>query len=278
MYSQPSNHQTVLVQTPPNTQPSFLEKLPFGDLLNSPSIWMYTCGGLLLITIAIFAYTQSQIKKLQKSLRFEKFKSQELQKKIKLALVTIKKMETNPDLVHSREFNLDYLRMRMDEEVFHFAIVNRIKISIKDIISSALRPNTANQTVGIASTSGRQVDETFDVTYETSSEGVRIQRVLFRIQIKLVKLPTQSTSATIAQVIECVDKFLGPEEGRENWQPIIQGRIVIVHWDQKAKPTPLLVLETREGGNVTMRDPRQQDKFNQTSKTKNKSAKSKSKK
>ena len=263
----------VLSQVPASPQPSQSPKTPLPEFLSSASIWMYSTLGMVIVLIAFAVYTQNQLKKLKKKLKFEQFKHNEVKKKLKLALVTIKKLETNPDLVHSREFNLDYLRMRMDEEVFHAAIVNRIKIRIKDVISTALRPNTSHQTVGVASTSGRQIDETFDVTYETMGNGVKIERVLFRIQVKLVKLPTQSTNATIAQIIECIEKYLGPEEGREGWQPTIHGRIVVIQWDQKAKPTPLLVLETREGGNVTMRNP---SKNPTTKKKKRQRAKSKS--
>ena len=162
-------------------------------------------------------------------------------------------METNPDLIHSREFNLDYLRLRMDEEVFHYAIVNQIKIRVKQLISVALRPNTSQHQVGIAAT-GRQVDETFDVTYETEARGKRVKRILFRIQVKMTKLPTQSTSSTINQIIDCIEKFLSPNADHENWQPAIQGRVVLMEWDQKAKPTPLLVLEqSGDGGNVSFR-------------------------
>lgn len=259
--------QNILAQTSSSPQKTESQSSFLPGFISSASISVYSSVGLLILLVAFGLYSQNKIKKLNKALRFAKFKHKELQKKLKLALVTIKKLETNPDLVHSREFNLDYLRMRMDEDVFHFAIVNRIKVRIKDVISTALRPNTAQHTVGVATTSARQVDETFDVTYETEGQGVRIERVLFRIQIKLVKLPTQSTNATITQIIECVEKFLGPEDGRENWQPTIHGRIVIVHWDQKAKPTPLLVLATREGGNVTMRDPRKQGVIKQKQKS-----------
>lgn len=178
---------------------------------------------------------------------------------MKLALETIRKMETNPDLVHSREFNLDYLRMRMSEEVFHFALVNQIKIKVKDKISLSLRPSQANQgSVGISSSTGRQVDETFDVEYETGVAPNIVKRVLFRAQIRLVKLPTQATSSTITQIINCIETYLSPREDDDTWQPTIQGRIVYIHWDQKAKPTPLLVLEqSNEGVNVTFRTSRQ---------------------
>ncbi len=252
--------QNTTESTPANSIQLPVEKLS----IPTGPIWFYSSVGLFLLLIFYAIYSNKKLKQAQKSLRFETFKTKELQKKIKLALVTIKKMETNPDLIHSREFNLDYLRMRMDEEVFHFTIVNFIKVRVKDLITVALRPGSAGNTIGIANTNGRQIKETFDVTYETESRGVRTERVLFRIQIKLTKLPTQSTSSTVGQIIDCIEKFLGSDEDRENWQPTIQGRIVAINWDQKAKPTPLLVLETREGGNVTMRNPRHQNLLNRT--------------
>ncbi|HBB31271.1 MAG TPA: hypothetical protein DDZ80_21040 [Cyanobacteria bacterium UBA8803] len=220
---------------------------------SSQQPWQLTSMGLLLLLVGLAVYGKLQLDAMGKKLRFEQFKTKDLQKKLKLALNTIHKMESNPDLVHSREFNLDYLRLRMEEEVFHFAIINQIKIKVKQLISVALRPTQASQTaVGIASTAGRQVDETFDVKYETESGGKRKMRVLFRIQVKLMKLPTQATSATISQIIDCIENFLSPED--ESWQPTIQGRIVSIHWDQKAKPTPLLVLQqSSEGVNVTLR-------------------------
>ncbi|MGI8500649.1 MAG: hypothetical protein ACR2LR_05855, partial [Hassallia sp.] len=218
-----------------------------------------TSGVLTLTVIGLIVYGKLQMKKLEKKIKFEKFRARELEKKFKLALETITKMETNPDLINSRDFNLDYLRMRMAEEVFHFAIVNQVKIKVKDQISQALRPNQAQQgVVGIANSSGRQVDHVFDVEYETNIEGVPAKRVLFRVQIRLMKLPTQATSASISQIIDCIETYLSPAEDQDTWQPTIQGRIAYMHWDQKAKPTPLLVLEqSNEGVNVTFRTSRQ---------------------
>jgi hypothetical protein len=225
----------------------------------APPFLIATCGGLALALIALIVYGKIQMNQLEKQLKFEKFRSRELEKKFKLALETIRKMETNPDLVNSRDFNLDYLRMRMAEEVFHFAIVNQVKIKVKDKISQALRPGQGQQgMVGIANSAGRQVDETFDVEYETTTQGECVKRVLFRIQIRLMKLPTQATSATISQIIDCIETYLSPAEDHDTWQPTIQGRIAHMHWDQKAKPTPLLVLEqSNEGVNVTFRTSRQ---------------------
>lgn len=225
----------------------------------APSVWMVTSGVLALLLVAFAIFTKMQSDKLNKKIRFEKFRTSEFEKKLKLALETIRKMETNPDLINSREFNLDYLRMRMAEEVFHFAIVNQVKIKVKDKITQALRPSQLNTgVVGIANSNGRQVDEIFDVEHEIGTAPNIIKRVLFRIQIRLMKLPTQATSATISQIIDCIETYLSPAEDHDTWQPTIQGRIAFMHWDQKAKPTPLLVLEqSNEGVNVTFRTSRQ---------------------
>lgn len=224
----------------------------------TPPVWIATSAGLGFLLIALIVYGKMQFNKFEKKLKFEHFRVRELEKKLKLALETIRKMETNPDLINSREFNLDYLRMRMDEEVFHFAIVNQVKIKVKDKITQALRPSQANTgVVGIASSTGRQVDEIFDVEHETGTAPDIKKRVLFRIQIKLMKLPTQTTSATISQIIDCIETYLSPAGDNDTWQPTIQGRIAHMHWDQKAKPTPLLVLEqSNEGVNVTFRTSR----------------------
>jgi hypothetical protein len=238
---------TVLVSSIPAQAP-VAEK----PRLDNP--WMLATGGLLILLVALGVYSQLQLKKLNKNLRFEEYKNKEMQKKVKLALQTISKMERNPDLIHSREFNLDYLRMRMDEERFHFAIVNQIKVKVKQKISVALRPRQAEVgMIGIAS-KPREVDEIFDVEYSPKDDPTAKKRVLFRIKIKLAKLPTQATSATISQLIDCIENFMSPDAEESHWQPTIQGRIAYMHWDQKAKPTPLLVIEqSNEGVNVTLR-------------------------
>ncbi|MDJ0705846.1 MAG: hypothetical protein QNJ46_21475 [Leptolyngbyaceae cyanobacterium MO_188.B28] len=219
-----------------------------------PNIWMMSSGILLIVLAGVSIFSSIQLEKTRKRLKFEEYKNRDLQKKVKLALGTITKMERNPDLIHSREFNLDYLRMRMDEDQFNFAIVNQLKVKVKQKISVALRPQQATQgMVGIAS-KPRQVDEMFDVEYTTSQALGAKKRVLFRIQIKLAKLPTQTTSTTINQIIDCIETFLKPDSDHSNWQPTLQGRIAYMHWDQKAKPTPLLVLEqSKDGVNVTFR-------------------------
>ena len=232
------------------TEPLFAQAPPpdAGKAAANLDIWMITTLVFLVSTIGVSLVLQAKLKQLSRKLRTEEFKNEELQKKFKRAVDTITKMEKNPDLIHSREFNLDYLRMRMEEETFHFGVVNQIKVKVKSKISVALRPTPENRGTG------RQVDETFDVQYETGTGGQVKKRVLFRIQIKLTKLPTQPTSATISQIIDCIETYLSPAADEDTWQPALQGRVAFIHWDQNAKPTPLLVLEqTNEGVNVTFR-------------------------
>jgi hypothetical protein len=244
----------------PTPQPTIAP--PPSNTVNNGLVWVYTTGGLVLLLVVLGTISAVQFNKLKKQVRFETYKNRELHKKLKFAVETIGKMERNPDLIHSREFNLDYLRMRMAEEVFHFAIVNQMKIKVKDKITIALRPTQALQgEIGIAST-GRQIDEIFDVEYEPGGDTPKgTKRVLFRIEIKILKLPTQPTSVTINQIIDCIETFLSPTHENDTWQPAIQGRIANMRWDQKAKPTPLLVLEqTQEGSNVTFRTTRMANK------------------
>ena len=222
--------------------------------LQSGQLWM-TMSGILLLALAGGAFfTKTTIQKLEKAKRFEEFKNRELKKKLQLSLQTITKMERNPDLVYSREFNLDYLRLRMEDSQFHFAIMNQIKIKVKEKISVALRPKQASEgLLGVAST-GRKVDEIFDVNYDLSDGHNGKQGVLFRIQIKLTKVPTQATSATVSQIVDSLLGYMSPETDHDKWQPTLQGRIAKIDWDQKAKPTPLLVLEQlNSGANVTFR-------------------------
>lgn len=204
---------------------------------------------LIIAAIVMIVLGKLEAKKLHKAIEFEQFKANDLKKKLKLALETIQKIESNPDLVHSREFNLDYLRMRMEEDMFHSLIVNRMKIKVTQIVTVALRPDTGKiNSVGIVGGS-RKINETFDVTYELQDrEGQWKTRVLFRIQINLVKLPAQSSSSTITEILECLEFYLSPELADDDWQPSIQNNVVTIEWDQNAKPTPLLVLEQIDKG------------------------------
>lgn len=241
----------------PKAKTTATQAVPTATQPTESPFWMYTSMGLAAALVVLGITSALQYRRLQKKLRFEMIKNRETTKRVEIAGETITKMEKNPDLIHARDFNLDYLRMRMAEEKFRFSIVNQSKIKIKQQISVALRPTQALEgELGMAS-AGRQIDQIFDVEYEPADMPKGTKRVLFRIEIKMVKLPTQPTSQTIGQIIDCIESFLSPGQENDSWQPTIQGRLANMRWDQAAKPTPRLVLEqTQEGSNVTFRTSR----------------------
>lgn len=59
----------------------------------NPPIWMFTSGALAVAIVGLALFTKVKISQLKKQKRFEEFKNQEFQKKLKLALDTISKME-----------------------------------------------------------------------------------------------------------------------------------------------------------------------------------------
>ncbi|MEY2977930.1 MAG: hypothetical protein ACO3NK_12575 [Prochlorotrichaceae cyanobacterium] len=238
-----------------NSSPQLIQtQSPVLAQVNVPQLvqdnpWLGLSSALCVALLGSIVFYRLQIRKVNKKVRFEQYKNQELTKKLKLALNTISKMEKNPDLVASREFNLDYLRMRMEEEHFNNAIMEQIRAKIKDKVATILRPKQTEMGIGVA-IPGRHVDAILDVSYAPRDRPEE-RKVLFRVQVKLVKIPTQPSSQTIAQLIDCVEHYIKPSEEDEYWQPTVQGKLLTMEWDQKAKPTPLLVLEQgQDGGNV----------------------------
>jgi hypothetical protein len=206
---------------------------------------------LLLGAIATTAYCYWQLRKNQQQLKFEKIKNNELTKKIKLALHTIDENERNPDLINSREFNLDYLSMRMEEPHFCEIILAQVKVNLRQKVAPALMPSEAD------SGHVRKVDVIFDVSYKPEHHDNTQIRVLFRIHVKLAKIPANGSQSILKDLAIGLESFVVASDEKRNWQPTIQGRLAIISWDQTAKPTPLLVIEqTNEGANVLMRNKR----------------------
>ncbi|MEI6063837.1 MAG: hypothetical protein WCQ26_04535 [Pseudanabaena sp. ELA748] len=206
---------------------------------------------LLWGAIGAGAYQYWQTRKSQKQLKIERIKNQELTKKLKLALHTIDEHERNPDLIHSREFNLDYLSMRMEESQFCEIILAQIKVNLRQKVAPALMPTEDDGgTV-------RKIDVIFDVSYQPEHHDDSQIRTLFRIHVKLAKIPSHSSQNILKDLMVGLESFVVASDQNRNWQPTIQGRLAIISWDQTAKPTPLLVIEqTNEGANVLLRNKR----------------------
>jgi hypothetical protein len=208
-------------------------------------------GVLLLGAIATSAYNYWQLRQTRQHLKVERIKNQELTKKLKLALHTIDDHERNPDLINSREFNLDYLSMRMGEPYFCDIILAQIKVNLRQKVAPALMPTDED------SGNVRKIDVVFDVSYQPEHHDDSQIRVLFRIHVKLSKIPAHGSQSILKDLAAGLESFVSASDENRNWQPTIQGRLAIISWDQTAKPTPLLVIEqTNEGANVLMRNKR----------------------
>lgn len=192
-----------------------------------------------------------QLRKNRQLLKIERLKNNELGKKLKLALHTIDENERNPDLIHSRDFNLDYLSMRMEEPHFCETILAQMKLNLRQKVTPALMPSEED------SGNARKVDVIFDVAYQPENHEDSQIRTLFRIHVKLAKIPTNGSQSILKELAIGLENFVVASDANRNWQPTIQGRLAVISWDQAAKPTPLLVIEqTNEGTNVLMRNKR----------------------
>jgi len=208
-------------------------------------------GVLLLSAIGATAYQSWQLRQARHQLKIEKLKNHDIAKKFKFALHTIDEHEHNPDLIHSREFNLDYLSMRMEEPNFCEIILAQIKVNLRQKIAPALMPTEED------SGHVRKVDVVFDVSFQPEHHDDSQIRTLFRIHVKLAKIPTHGSQSIVKDLATGLENFVSASDENRNWQPTIQGKLAVISWDQTAKPTPLLVIEqTNEGSNVLLRNKR----------------------
>jgi uncharacterized protein (DUF736 family) len=229
----------------------------FLGTLEQSTLPLQNTGGVSLLLILLWgglgaiAYYYWRLRKTRQLLRIERLKNNELAKKLYLALHTIDDLELNPDLIHSREFNLDYLSMRMEEPHFCEIILAQMKVNLRQKVAPALMP-TEEESGNV-----RKIDVIFDVSYQPEHRDDSQIRTLFRIQVKLAKIPVNGSQSILKELATGLENFVAASDANRNWQPTIQGRLAVISWDQAAKPTPLLVIEqTNEGTNVLMKNKR----------------------
>jgi len=229
----------------------------FLGTLEQSTLPLQNTGGVSLLLVLLWgaigatAYNYWQLRKNQQHLKIERLKTHELAKKLKLALHTIDEHERNPDLIHSREFNLDYLSMRMGEPHFCDIILAQIKVNLRQKVAPALMPTKED------SGNVRKIDVIFDVSFQPEHHDDSQIRTLFRIHVKLSKIPAHGSQSILKDLAIGLENFVVSSDENRNWQPTIQGRLAVISWDQSAKPTPLLVIEqTNEGTNVLMKNKR----------------------
>jgi hypothetical protein len=241
----------VLMTVKSNQESGFLGVLEQSTLPLQNTVGVSLLLVLLWGAIGATIYNYWQLQKNRQQLKIEKLKTSETAKKLKLALNMIDEHERNPDLIHSREFNLDYLSMRMEEPNFCEIILAQMKVNLRQKVAPALMPTEED------SGTVRKVDVIFDVSYQPEHHDDSQIRTLFRIHVKLAKIPAHGSQSILKDLATGLENFVVASDANRNWQPTIQGRLAVISWDQTAKPTPLLVIEqTNEGKNVLMKNKR----------------------
>jgi hypothetical protein len=245
------NTSRLVVAVPPKPADNWLNSLEqnLKPLQNTGGVSLLVV--LLCTAMGATAYYFWQSRQTKYQLKIERVKLQDLTKKLKLALHTIDEHEHNPDLISSREFNLDYLSMRMEEPYFCQVILAQIKVNLRQKVAPALMPSEED------SGNARKIDVVFDVSYKPEHHDDSQIRILFRINVRLSKIPSHGSQGILKDLALGLENFVSASEDNRNWQPTIQGKLAKISWDQSAKPTPLLVIEqTNEGSNVLLRNKR----------------------
>ncbi|MGL5033389.1 MAG: hypothetical protein ACRC6M_06260 [Microcystaceae cyanobacterium] len=241
----PTSSPLILAET---VQPASINSgTPVITTANS-SLWIVGAVGLSFILIVLGVVTKIKFNQKQQAIANLQQSNDQLQEELSTVNEKLEASTQNPDLHFAHSILLDYIRMRMDEEVFHYLVINQIRTGVTDLIGASLRRTVEIPEESRSSTSSNlQIDHALDITYEIEiADGKWSSGVLFRLDLKLRELPIQSSSNTVNQMLECIEVFLSHSIQQPRWTSDLQGRLITLAWDEKTKPIPLLCLEQLE--------------------------------
>ncbi|MEB3160016.1 MAG: hypothetical protein VKL20_01005 [Synechocystis sp.] len=155
-------------------------------------------------------------------------------------LITLQEHFNSPDLKGAKILALDYLRMRLDEEVFRYQIIHQVQEQLTALISQLVKstfPEPPNPKQIL-------VDRLIEIEYDLEGlEGKWYRCTVLRIHVQLRKLPLQSSSNTIKQMVEAVTLFLNNPQGQSEWKTPLQEQWLALRWESSNQPLPLLNLQ-----------------------------------
>ncbi|WP_353671970.1 hypothetical protein [Synechocystis sp. LKSZ1] len=204
--------------------------------LPETTTWMYGAGCLagLLLFIGLLAHWR--LRYLRQQWQRELHQGQKWADQYHRTLAKLQSWEQNPDLRSARHFTLAYLRMRLDEENFHYAVIHQMRQQLTRLVQQALQYPTEPSTPTLL------VDATCPIYAEVEALNGQWQReILLRLQMQLSYLPTQSSSVTVEQIITTIITFLddtSPSLGEDRASSLG----LHLHWDELAYPIPTLVV------------------------------------
>lgn len=227
----------LLAQSSFSTTSSFSESQQNGN--NNGADPIIPMGGLAIGIMALlsaaamgwqFCRTQQKIKQLR-------HQNLEQEEKLQQTKSTLQDYLNSPDLKASKILALDYLRMRLDEEVFRYQIIHQIEDKLSRLLSQLVNAPPQD---GVASNPILQ-DCILDIEYDLEGlEEKWHKSTVLRLHVQLRKLPIQSTSNTVKQMVEAITLFANHPQGKAEWKTPLQQQWLVLRWEASNHPLPLL--------------------------------------
>jgi hypothetical protein len=221
------------LSVPPNA------KLPgvTNDQGNFISIGHITLTVILLLTSILTGWQWLRSRRTIKQLQGEKIKQTDT---LNQALQTLNEYRQSSDLKGAKILALDYLRMRLDEEVFRYQVIHQLEEHFTALVSQVVKSTLPETPTVKQILLDRRIDVKCDL------EGLEekwYNCTVLRIHVQLRKLPLQSSSNTVKQMVEAVTFFLNHPQGQSEWKTPLQDQWLGLRWESSNDPLPLLNLQ-----------------------------------
>ncbi|MGA1623494.1 MAG: hypothetical protein ACO36E_12325 [Synechocystis sp.] len=146
----------------------------------------------------------------------------------------------------SKILALDYLRMRLDEEVFHYQIIHQVEEKLTELVGSLVKSPLPEG----GTTKQILLDRLIEIEYDLEGlEGKWYRCTVLQIHVQLRTLPIQSSSNTIKQMLEAVTLFITHPQGKAESKMPLQEQWLKLRWESSNQPLPLLNLQNYPANN-----------------------------
>ena len=199
-------------------------------------------SGLVLVAILSLGSVLSGWRCLRSQQRIKQLQQEQATQTEKLdqTLLTLQDHLNNPDLKGAKVLALDYLRMRLDEEVFRYQIIHQVQEQLTDLITQLVKSSLPE----FPPSKQILLDRLIEIEYDLEGlEGKWYRCTVLRIHVQLQKLPLQSSSNTIKQMVEAITFFLNHPQGQSEWKTPLQEQWLALRWESSNQPLPLLNLQ-----------------------------------
>jgi len=194
-------------------------------------------GVILLLTSTLTGWQWFRSWQKIKQLQREK---QQQADSLTQASLTLQEHLNGPELNGAKILALDYLRMRLDEEIFRYQIIHQVQEQLTNLVTQLVK-STLPET---PTTKQVLLDRLIEIEYDLEGlEGKWYRCTVLQIHVQLRKLPLQSSSSTVRQMVEAITLFMGHPQGQSEWKTPLQEQWLGLRWESSNHPLPLLNLQ-----------------------------------